>query len=331
LLNPRFADEASDRDFVDAAARFYEAISNPSLFGGTLIQYGERLRRGVRHILESNDPLPVRIQRCLNGRGVFAVPGLGPAFWSAVAQGTDPLRLPSWLSETVVGARRLGLIQRKRIWYGDLMSACDRIRDRAPRLTATHVDHVLVLASRDLQLHAGSWLHPDNRLERLLLAERRIIPLRRRLRKHGTMIAEARLELKMGIELDDANRAIAALCMLDGRLEKAARAWDPAALLQWIAWIWHDDDPLSEIAACERESAGAGRALTAAVLHVRSPEQYPLWDRDAAAGLARLADASVDTYRLYAEALAALRSRFGLHPVEAPSVLARLAAQCALG
>jgi hypothetical protein len=96
--------------------------------------------------------------------------------------------------------------------------------------------------------------------------------------------------------------------------------------MQWVAWIWHDDDPVTEIAACDRESAGAGRSLTAAVLHLRSPEQYPLWDREASRGLARLTDVVPDNYQLYAEAIAALRERYGIHPLEAPAVLARMAA-----
>src|SRR5438552_1693097 len=134
-LNSQFLDHSGDREFLDAAQRFYEAVVPAPLFIEAMTRHQWRVRRGVEHLFESADALPIRMQRCLN-EGIFAVPGLGPAFWSAIAQAIDPLRLPAWTAAIVRGARRVGLVERRTIWYGDLICACERLRQRDPRLTA---------------------------------------------------------------------------------------------------------------------------------------------------------------------------------------------------
>src|SRR5262245_56160726 len=156
-LNQHFLERADDDEFSQQLDGFYEQVVSPPLFAATLRRQAASVRRGVEHLLGSRDSLPVRIHRCLNREGAFAVSGVGPAFWSAVAQSIDPSRLPAWTREIVRGARRLGLIQRKRIWYGDLVGACEQLRLRDPRLTASHVDHFLTLVGRmtEPDLHSG--------------------------------------------------------------------------------------------------------------------------------------------------------------------------------
>lgn len=319
---PDFVADAPDADFVSAVRSFHDAVVSTPLFGDSISNHADRARRGILHILESRDSLALRLHRTLSGVA-FAIPTLGPAFWSAVAQTQDPLRHPSWTAATVLGAQKLGLVQRRRIWYGDLLSACEHIRDRDPRMTALHVDHFLTLVARaDGTDLAG--VQPDDLLPQLIAEERVTRPIELRLCEHSARIASARRALVAALEAEDGHGAIAALESLDARLSVSARAWDPAALLKWIAWIWNDEDPLAEVAACEREAAGAGRYLTSAILHLRYPDQFPLWDRSAAAGLARIVDGTADTYRFYAEAITAICERYRLHFVEAPAVLARL-------
>jgi hypothetical protein len=232
--------------------------------------------------------------------------------------------LPAWTADTVAGARRLGLIRRKRIWYGDLIGACESIRRHDPRLTATHVDHFLTLVGRSNTLEELDDEMLADPIPAVIEAERTAYPLECRLADRRPMLSAARTALVIALRSDDAELAIGALESLDPRLGSDARAWDAAALLQWINWIWHDDDPLGEVAACERESAGASRRLTAAVLHLRAPERFPQWTDTAAAGLARIADAAADSYPMYVEGIAALCRRYWLHSFEVPPILARL-------
>src|SRR5207302_61681 len=69
---------------------------------------------------------------------------------------------------------------------------------------------------------------------------------------------------------------------------------------------------------------GAGRWLAAAVLHLRAPGEFPLWNDATRAGVARLDDAGPD-YPTFAEAVGTVCDRYRLHPLEAPAVLAALA------
>jgi hypothetical protein len=324
-LNQAFLDRADDVEFSQQIDEFYDQVVSPPLFAATLRRQTACVRRGVEHLLGSSDSLSVRIHRCLNRNGAFAASGVGPAFWSAVVQALDPLRLPAWTPEIVKGARRLGLIQRKRIWYGDIVGACEQLRKRDPRLTASHVDHFLTLVGRMTKpdLYSGGALVDP--LPALIEAERADYPLRQRLSDRRPLVAAARTALLVALRSEDAELAVAALESINCRLGSHARAWDMAALLQWIAWIWHDDDPLGEAAACECEATGAGRCLTAAVLHLRAPERYPPWSDAAAAGLARLADAPAESYPMYVEGVAALCQRYWLHPFEVPAILGRLA------
>jgi hypothetical protein len=323
-LNSQFLADAPIDDFRAAVAEFYCRVVPQPLFVESLHRHIDRIRDGVGHIVFSHDVLPVKLERCVRERGVHSVCGVGPTFWSAIAQALDPLRLPAWTMDVVAGARRLGLIQRKRIWYGDLIGACERCRRHDPRLTATHVDHFLTLVGRTSSPDQFDDALLTDPIPALVEAERSTNPLDRRLQERRSVLAAARTALVIALRSDDAELAIGALESIDPHLESEARAWDSAALMQWINWIWLDDDPLGEVAACERESAGASRRLTAAVLHLRTPERFPQWTSAAAAGLARIADASADSYPMYVEGVAALCRRYWLHTFESPAILGRL-------
>jgi hypothetical protein len=306
------------------AEEFYEQVVPLPLFTESLRRHADRVREGICHIVFSQDVMPVKVERCVAEAGAFHVRGLGAAFWSAVAQALDSLRLPAWTTDTVAGARRLGLIRRKKIWYGDLVGACEHIRRYDPRLTATHVDHFLTLVGRTNNLEELRDELLTDPIPAVIEAERASYPLDRRLAERRPVLSAARTALIVALRCDDAELAIGALESLDPHLGPEARVWDAAALLQWINWLWHDDEPLAEVAACERESAGASRRLTAAVLHLQSPERFPQWTEAAAAGLARIADAAADSYPMYVEGIAALCRRYWLHSLEVPAILARL-------
>jgi hypothetical protein len=323
-LNSHFVEKATDPELLLRATEFYECVVPAPWHCESINRHPQRLRRGIAHLIESQDHWATRVQRCLNNEGAYSIPGIGAAFWSAIAQGCDPLRLPSWTRDTATGARRLGLIRRKHIWYGDLIGACETVRQRDPRLTASHVDHFFTHVARQRPGERSASLDFRDPIPALLAADRARCSVSQRLAERRTRLASARTAMLLALRSDDEDLAIGALESVDAQLGARARAWDAGALLKWIAWIWHDDDPLGELAACEQRAIGAGVALAAAVLHLRCPERFPLWDGAAAATLARLAEAPADGYPLYVEATAAFCRRYDIHICEAPGLLARL-------
>ncbi len=103
-------------------------------------------------------------------------------------------------------------------------------------------------------------------------------------------------------------------------------------LTLWIGRLWESDEPLSLLDDFwQREPIpGAGLWLPAAVLHLRDPQRFPLWNDASRAGYARLDDASTagpvaERYRLFCEGMSLLRQRHHVHPLEMSAVLARLA------
>src|SRR5437588_171255 len=99
-LNPNFLDAADEAALRDRLVPFYEAVVDPPLHAETLGRRVRLARHGLNHLLHGGDPLPVRLDRCARSDGPYAVPGLGPTFWAAVAQATDPDRLPGWTPAT---------------------------------------------------------------------------------------------------------------------------------------------------------------------------------------------------------------------------------------
>src|SRR5207237_9371199 len=115
----------------------------------------------ANHLLRCPDPLPVKIERALASGGAYHIPGLGPAFWSAVAQAIDP-RLPAWLPLSLAGLRRLGLLSETPAepgaLYARLSEAYAQLLARQPDWTAFECDHFLacvaIMTGRDLELAA---------------------------------------------------------------------------------------------------------------------------------------------------------------------------------
>src|SRR5262249_2089746 len=110
------------------------------------------LRHGLGHLLRGRDPLPQRLERCLTVDGAYHVAGVGPAFWSAVAQALDPQRHPALLPAVFRGLERLSctLDETSRgpgKTYAALTTAYHRLRSLEPRLTAQHLDHFLSLVA----------------------------------------------------------------------------------------------------------------------------------------------------------------------------------------
>jgi 5-methylcytosine-specific restriction protein B len=361
-LRDDFLDAASPHEFAAALERFYADCVTPPLHADALRRRAGIVRHGLAHLLRAADPAPIKIARCVDSSGPYHVAGLGPAFWSAALQALDPHRAPAWTPAVRLGLERLGLVRRRAgdtpaEVYAALADAYRQLREWEPKLTALHLDHFLTLAARmrGRDLFAGADV-PDP-LPALIRQERSRVPLRRRLKERGKLLQDARDRLTAGLAEGSATAVLAALQSTglasggrkppdapngQGHLPQSGGLRPPLAetaakFLEWVGWLWRSDDPLAvlETFAQADPLPGAGLTVAAAVLHLRSPRDYPPWDEAARQGVALLDDAldcaaPAARYPLYAAAVAALCDRHRMHPLEAPAVLAALATDSAL-
>jgi MoxR-like ATPase len=343
-----FLDAASEEAFQTALAAFYMACVQPPLHAETLRRRAGFLRHVLAHLLRCPDPLPRKAERCLVPGGPYHVPGLGPAFWSALFQALDPTQEPAWTLAVELGLRRLGL-QR---WsaqdnpaqvYAAIRDVYAGLLTETPGISALHLDHFfsLVAGMQGRDLWSGvtrlGWAAPGVNLGAVIRQERARYPLRRRLKERGRLLQEARKELEAGLAAEDGGRIGAALAAADPA--GAARSpldWQAhgETLTLWAGRLWEADEPYEALARFWQADPlpDAGLWLPAAVLHLRQPQHFHPWDDGARRGHAILAAGAdgagslVERYRLFNEGVCALRERQRLHPLEAPAVLAAVAA-----
>jgi hypothetical protein len=330
-LNPDFLDSADESVLLDRLVPFYEAVVDPPLHPETLKRRVRLVRHGLNHLLRGGDPLPARLDRCAHADGPYAVPGLGPVFWAAVAQATDPDRLPGWTSATECGLVRLGILKRTDgdppgPIFGRMAEAYAKIQAVDPALTATRIDEFLgrVAATRGREL-AASARNVNEVVEDLVRQVRSKYPLRERLKAHLPTRTEGHARLEVALQNQDAAEVREALRPLG----PGADGIHDEALLDWAGRLWTAADPFLILAEYWQSATllGGGPRVPTAILHLRDPRLFPLWDDDARRGLANLDDGydpigpTAEGYRLFAEGCDELRRRFRLHPLEVSDVL----------
>jgi hypothetical protein len=330
-LRDEFLDAAPVADFQTVLRAFYEAVVDPPLHSTTLHRRTGLVRHGLAHVLRSPDALPLKLGRCLDAAGPYYVVGLGPAFWSAVAQALDPDNNPAWTPSVVSGLRRLSLNLDRRggspaVFYAALLGCYRRLRAAEPTLTALHLDHFLTLVSRMRGRDLWSGAAVADPLPAFVHWERSRMPLRNRLKERGKALAEARAQLLAGLKANDPCQVAAALTAVEPAMTRRPFDWalHGPILVPRIDRLYHAENPVAELTAFDRQAqlCGAGRGLAAAVLHLRSPHDFPLWDDGVRAGLNRIDDAVGSDYPAFAEAVGAVCDRYRMHPLEAPAVLA---------
>lgn len=334
-LNPDFLDVADEAALRDRLVPFYEAVVDPPLHAATLARRVRHVRHGLNHLFRGGDPLPTRLDRCAQPDGPYAVAGLGSTFWAAVAQATDPDRLPGWTPDTERGLIRLGMLKRSDrdrpgVVFGRMTEAYATVREIDPALTATTIDDFLtrVAATRGREL-ARSARNVNEVVADLVRQVRTKYPLRERLKAHRPTRTQGRARLEAALQAHDAAGVRQALRTLG----PGADGIHDEALLDWARRLWAAPDPVPVLADYWQTATllGGGPWLPAAVLHLRDPRQFPLGDDDARRGLAVLDDGydpagpTADGYHLFAEASDELRRRFRLHPLEVPDILAAAA------
>lgn len=328
-LRPDALDIADEPTLHGHLLAFYEAVVDPPLHAETLARRARLVRHGLTHLVRGADPLPARLERCVRPDGPYAVPGLGVTFWAAVAQATDPDRLPGWTPATERGLVRLGLLKpstRPGTVFARMTEAYDHIRSAEPDLTATRIDDFLacVAAMRGRELVPPR--SAGEAVEDLVRQVRSKYPLRERLKAHLPTRQEGRAKLEAALQAGDAGGVRAALHTLGPGDEGI----HDDALLEWAGRLWAAADPFSGLADYWQTATllGGGPWLPAAILHLRDPRQFPLWDDAARRGLAVLDDGydpsapPAGSYPLFTEGCDGLRRRFRLHPLELPDLLA---------
>lgn len=194
-LNVRFLDSATDDELAGALSAFARS-SQPILFRPELFARRIRyIRHALNHLLRANDPPQDRLARCATPGEVYAVPGLGPSFWSTLLSAADPDNTPVWCPATELGLLRLGLLRESgadvRSRFAAVSRGFDAIRQHAPDLTATEVAQFLegVSRTRGREYPTGptaagafAWTAAPARVEQAVREVRTRTPLAHRMR-----------------------------------------------------------------------------------------------------------------------------------------------------
>lgn len=343
FLDAALLDRAGDDRLRDALLPFHEAVVAYPVHAATLARRVGFVRHALSHLLHGRDPAARKLDACLSAGGTYRVPGLGPTFWSALLQGTAPARQPGWTPAAVAGLRRLGLAalpagSGAAAVYAALQEAHARIRAAHPALTPLHIDHFLALVGimSGQDVHAAAATLADCPVTAALTRLRAATPLRQRLKQRGEELARGQHLLVKGLQAGDGKRLGEALALADpAGAASCPLDWGRHAetLALWVGRLWEADDPHELLARFWRGDPlpGAGLWLPAAVLHLRDPQRFAPFHDALVAGLTVIddgidaGDPPAERYRLTNEAIDWLQQRFGLHPLEAPELLAALA------
>ncbi len=200
-LTDDFLDTADDARLGHEVTTFYTGIQPVPLHAGTVVRRVRLVRFALVHLLRGHDPLAVRLGRCVATGANYAVPGLGPTFWAAVAKALDPDHIPLWCPAVERGVARLAVFAAMTPAdtvadrFAALETAYARLRLLAPDLPATALDDFLErvgrTAGRDLPADvnpdpaAWAWQPGPAAVAHAVRQVRTGTPLRKRLRQAG--------------------------------------------------------------------------------------------------------------------------------------------------
>ena len=341
-LNPAFLDRVPDDVLIPKLIAFYRDVVTLPWHEEVFRRKPGLVRFGLNHILHAHDPLPARLKRCACPDGQYFRPGLGIAFWFAIAKATDPDRLPDWRPGVVRGLSKLGLLgtTSPRDVPGSYAVACklyEQLLAEYPELTASDLDtffcQVANLEGREL----GSCDDPTEpnagRIEdslRLLRSER---PLRKRITETNLRLAS----IRQTIEATPNSVNHHAVFQVVNELLFTTLQPTDANVGDWLPQVIAVSQVMKTAADLLKpplEAEGITRvsemALLSALLHVRLPNRFPLWCDTTRRGVQTLSDAINPTlpvweqYRLACEVIDHLRDQFRVHSCEVVPLLAKL-------
>jgi 5-methylcytosine-specific restriction protein B len=327
-LNADFLDAAADGEVLAHCRHFYAAVTQVPWHADAFARKPGLLRFALNHLLHGQETLGMRLAHCTDPAGAYYRPGLGRDFWAALASDATP-DAPDFRPAVERGATAVGLLNpAKRLDFAASFDNLHRVYGgllaEFPELSADALDDFFARVAHRRGRELGPAADPTTatrpRLEHLLRRVRTWHPLKKATAAHAAQLAAwrdlpddtARLTATLGTPPDDASdvsrwRAVADSCR------------DGAGLSQWPL----DADAITRVRDVEAVSA---------LLHLRKPGDYALWDDAARRGLAALSDGVPDSgppweaYRTGGEVVAWLRAELRLHAAEVPAFLA----ECAL-
>lgn len=341
LTTTHFLDDASETDWQNWLLSFHASTSPRPLHAPTVRRRAGIIRHAFAYLLRGDDPAPKKMENCLDPGGTYHVSGLGPAFWSACVQSTNWKRLPGWLPETWSALNRLGVARGTTTAdrYASLVEVCEMILGNYPRFSAQNVDHFLILVDR---MTARELCHPADAPHGDFIGDavsrlRSAISLREHLKHRGEALTRAQHKLAEGLHAGNPGMLSAALAEADPTgWERADVAWSEhgETLLSWARQLWEGSPAtLSRRLQSFWQSdplPGAGLWLPAALLHLRDPLQYRIWNEPVRKGYALIDDAvafvndPAESYRLFNEGMDWLCQCYSLHPLLTTNLLVAL-------
>jgi MoxR-like ATPase len=349
FLNDAFLDDATEAEFQGVLTEFYERCVLPALQSETLRRRSGLLRHALSHLMRGPDPLEIKAERCLAPEGAYHITGLGPAFWSAILQGLEPLSQPAFMRGVVAGLQRVALLGDVRhvppvVVYRQLKRVYGQLLAEHKELSALHLDYFfnLVAGMQGRELWSAvdrlAGVASGAEVDALIRAERTRLPLRRQLKERGRTLFRARQALTQALAERDPEglgRAVAFVERGAGKLleqeagEAGEEFWDR------LRRLWDEPEPLALLQECwaSGPQPSAGPWLSTLILHLRDPNSYFPWTPLLCQGLAKVSDgvepgaAAGERFQLFREGVAGICRCYRLHPLEAPALLQALATE----
>ncbi|OWK34787.1 5-methylcytosine-specific restriction enzyme B [Fimbriiglobus ruber] len=266
------------------------------------------------------------------------MPGVGPAFWSAIAKATAPDKVPDWTPAVQEGLARLNLLADDGTSSGRLSSFASALSvyESRPDFSATDLDTFFARASGMRGRELGSVpdaQEPSKAIARALREVRSRVPLRKRATEFAQQHADYRAAFDAGRAAGDGAAMARVVWQLSGGTGDA-----PTVLVSQVSGeAWFNDlncvlgtTDLSELVGGHAGLADSAAWYTAGVLHLLDPTRFPVWNDAAKRGLHLLDDAAdpalapLDQYWLYCVVAQGLREEYRVHPGELQAVLAAL-------
>ncbi|MFO0849116.1 MAG: DUF2461 family protein [Gemmataceae bacterium] len=326
-------DTLSDDDLAGSLREFYLTVCDLPWRPELVTRQTRLLRHGLTHLFRGQDPLPVRLARCVDPHGAYAVPGLGASFWAAVAKAIDPDRLPDWHPRLYVGLARCGLTPATppRAFadrWAVVVRGYEQVLAAHPELTASDLDRFFVAVSQMVgrELPAREPPSAAEAITRGLRELRTLGPLKKRATAYAALTDAVNRAISDRVP-EAVVAAVRALVRPESTTDLQPEEVGP--LLDRLAGVRSAAD-LGALSADLPWAVRQGFWLTAGVLHARAPARFPLWTGGVTFGLAALDDAAdpalspVEQYTLLCDVASALRQRFRVHPCEVAPLLAAI-------
>lgn len=202
-IRPDEFDALTDAELIEQIGSIAADSLPVAWHAGVFTREVRFVRFALAHLFRGHDPLPDRVSRCATPGEPYHIPGIGPAFWSALARAADPCETPWWSPAVEHGLFALGMFPEKPRALGErfatVLNGCVQIRDAAPHLDADRVSdflaRVAAMSGRELPSHpdplASAWASSPDEIRRALREVRTRLPLRKRLRETPGPVIEA--------------------------------------------------------------------------------------------------------------------------------------------